>query len=276
MGMRKWEITKKLDEIVDFAGVAKYLDTPTKRYSSGMKVRLGFAVAAFLEPEILVVDEVLAVGDVEFQKKAIGKMQDVSHGEGRTVLFVSHNMASVKSLCDRGVVLDNGESVFKGKVDDAVSYYLNSTQEKRKIPLKDRTDRRGNGKLKIIDSYLVDGSNQRTEDLISGLPGKLVIEYVRKEKVDVKHLFLSISIFNEQEIFQTIIASDELGFKFQEIDYKGHFTIEFPKLNLRAGTYLYTIFISETRKFSAQYEEIDVIFNAGEIKVLPGDYPGGK
>ena len=106
LGMTKAEIAAKLDEIVDFSGCERYLDTPVKRYSSGMMVRLGFAVAAHLDPEILVVDEVLAVGDAEFQKKAIGKMQDVSRGEGRTVLFVSHNMASVKSLCKTGVLLE--------------------------------------------------------------------------------------------------------------------------------------------------------------------------
>ena len=126
MGMTKKEITRKLDEIVDFAGVERYLDTPVKRYSSGMTVRLGFAVAAFLEPEILVVDEVLTVGDAEFQKKAIGKMQDVSKGEGRTVLFVSHNMAAVKNLCTRGVVLENGTLAFDGTTDEAVNYYLNN------------------------------------------------------------------------------------------------------------------------------------------------------
>ena len=124
MGMTRAEISRKLDAIVDFAGVERYLDTPVKRYSSGMTVRLGFAVAAFLEPEILVVDEVLAVGDAEFQKKAIGKMQDVSRGEGRTVLFVSHNMAAVRSLCQRGVVLENGEMVFESGVNDAVEYYI--------------------------------------------------------------------------------------------------------------------------------------------------------
>ncbi|MCQ2216727.1 MAG: ABC transporter ATP-binding protein [Bacteroidales bacterium] len=124
MGMRKAEITRKLDEIVDFAGVERYIDTPVKRYSSGMTVRLGFAVAAFLEPEILVVDEVLAVGDAEFQKKAIGKMQDVSKGEGRTVLFVSHNMAAVKSLCHKGIVLENGTISYIGAADSAISKYL--------------------------------------------------------------------------------------------------------------------------------------------------------
>lgn len=124
MGMTKAEITRKLDEIVDFAGVERYLDTPVKRYSSGMTVRLGFAVAAFLEPEILVVDEVLTVGDAEFQKKAIGKMNDVAHSEGRTVLFVSHNMAAVKNLCTRGVVLQNGALAYDGTTEDAVNYYL--------------------------------------------------------------------------------------------------------------------------------------------------------
>ena len=124
MGMTKAEIRSKFDEIVDFAGVAKYVDTPVKRYSSGMMVRLGFAIAAHLEPEILVVDEVLAVGDAEFQKKAIGKMQEVSRGEGRTVLFVSHNMASIRALCRRGVLLNNGEIEFDGPIPDAIDLYM--------------------------------------------------------------------------------------------------------------------------------------------------------
>ena len=124
LGMTKQEINRKLDEIIDFSGCERYIDTPTKRYSSGMMVRLGFSVAAHLEPEILVVDEVLAVGDAEFQKKAIGKMQDVSKGEGRTVLFVSHNMTAVKSLCKKGIILQNGMIYYSGDVNSAVSQYL--------------------------------------------------------------------------------------------------------------------------------------------------------
>ncbi|MBR0170749.1 MAG: ABC transporter ATP-binding protein [Bacteroidales bacterium] len=126
LGMTKAEIAKKLDEIVDFSGCERYIDTPVKRYSSGMMVRLGFAVAAHLDPEILVVDEVLAVGDAEFQKKAIGKMQDVSKGEGRTVLFVSHNMNSIRALCKKGVLLDKGKIVTIGNISDVVDTYLNS------------------------------------------------------------------------------------------------------------------------------------------------------
>jgi lipopolysaccharide transport system ATP-binding protein len=126
LGMRKHEINRKFDEIVAFSGVERYIDTPVKRYSSGMYVRLAFAVAAHLESEILIVDEVLAVGDAEFQKKCIGKMNDVSKGEGRTVLFVSHSMASVKKLCNKGIVLHNGTNVFNGGVEEVIHYYENN------------------------------------------------------------------------------------------------------------------------------------------------------
>lgn len=147
MGMTKAEISRKLDEIVDFSGCERYVDTPVKRYSSGMTVRLGFAIAAHLEPEILVVDEVLAVGDAEFQKKAIGKMQDVSKGQGRTVLFVSHNMSSIRMLCNRGIVLENGHTVFDGDVDAAVSYYIED-QKNRGVNLM-------NGLKYINDSFKI-------------------------------------------------------------------------------------------------------------------------
>ena len=135
LGMTKKEIDRKIDEIVDFSGCERYIDTPVKRYSSGMTVRLGFAVAAHLDPEILVVAEVLAVGDAEFQKKAIGKMQDVSRGEGRTVLFVSHNMTSIKALCKRGIILKNGMLADDGEVDTVVTHYLrgDSAAENYKI-----------------------------------------------------------------------------------------------------------------------------------------------
>lgn len=130
LGMTKAEVNAKIDEIIEFSGCAMYVDTPVKRYSSGMRVRLAFAVAAHLEPDILVIDEVLAVGDAEFQKKAIGKMQDISQGEGRTVLFVSHNMASVKSLCTRAIVLENGSTIFEGGTNEAVDFYIENNENK--------------------------------------------------------------------------------------------------------------------------------------------------
>ncbi len=143
LGMRKEEVDRKFDEIVDFSGVEQFIDTPVKRYSSGMYVRLGFAVAAHLDPEILIVDEVLAVGDADFQRKCLGKMNDVAD-EGRTVLFVSHNMSSIKQLCEQGIYLSGGEINFEGKIEECIDRYLNIKQmtSKRIIDHITRIDER--------------------------------------------------------------------------------------------------------------------------------------
>ncbi|GIV39998.1 MAG: ABC transporter ATP-binding protein [Thermonema sp.] len=154
LGMSRREVRQKLDDIIDFAGIAKYADTPVKRYSSGMRVRLGFAVAAFLEPDILIVDEVLAVGDAEFQKRAVGKMKEVSSGQGRTVLFVSHNMASVQTLCQRGILLDQGKVLFDGNVEKAVGYYTTST-----VNLVSEYKKQQNEKNQINEVQLIDAFN---------------------------------------------------------------------------------------------------------------------
>lgn len=161
MGMSKHEIDRKLDEIVDFAGVERYLDTPVKRYSSGMTVRLGFAVAAFLEPEILVVDEVLTVGDAEFQKKAIGKMGEVSSQGGRTVLFVSHNMAAVRSLCNNGIVLKNGQMDFVGTANECVDHYICSKNDNmsRNIIIDGLKEDKVNGKELSIEEISIENDN---------------------------------------------------------------------------------------------------------------------
>lgn len=142
LGMHRSEIQRKFDEIVDFSGVEKFLDTPVKRYSSGMYVRLAFAVAAHLEPEILIVDEVLAVGDAEFQKKCMGKMEEVSQGQGRTILFVSHNMAAVRQLCERGILLEGGVVTFAGAMDETLRRYINPTSffQSASIDLSDQPD----------------------------------------------------------------------------------------------------------------------------------------
>ena len=163
LGMSKYEIASKLDEIVDFSGCERYLDTPVKRYSSGMMVRLGFAVAAHLDPEILVVDEVLAVGDAEFQKKAIGKMQDVSKGEGRTVLFVSHNMASIRTLCHSGIILEKGSVSFIGTADEAVDAYIsNNFNEIISHSIISDTHRDGevNKYLEFVEAEMLNNANE--------------------------------------------------------------------------------------------------------------------
>lgn len=194
MGMTKVEIDRKLDEIVDFAGVQMYVDTPVKRYSSGMTVRLGFAIAAHLEPEILVVDEVLAVGDAEFQKKAIGKMHDVAKGEGRTVLFVSHNMGAVRSLCTRGIVLDNGRLFYQGTVNEAVDVYINQCSTIVTNTIVERI----NSKIDYIDIHkIVFNGTESSDSIVYGNQKtiELRIDGFTKKPVDVavKVIFKTLS-----------------------------------------------------------------------------------
>ncbi|AEW87312.1 ABC transporter ATP-binding protein [Flavobacterium columnare NBRC 100251 = ATCC 23463] len=186
LGMTKAEINSKIDQIIDFSGCERYIDTPTKRYSSGMTVRLAFAVAAFLEPEILIIDEVLAVGDAEFQKKAIGKMQDISKGEGRTVLFVSHDMSTIKKLCKKVILLEHGTIKMIGDTDFIISEYLKVTHNSHiNFPLETFDEN-----LVVIDSYVANESFESV-DLVGfnrdvkvvmcleskGFRGSLIVEY---------------------------------------------------------------------------------------------------
>lgn len=195
MGMTKSEITRKLDEIISFAGIEKYIDTPTKRYSSGMTVRLGFAIAAHLEPEILVVDEVLAVGDAEFQKKAIGKMQDVSRGEGRTVLFVSHNMGAVKSLCNRGIILSNGQLEYiSSNIDDALSKYL-EVKTKSVSNIEESTNRSGTQDVIFADFYLENEYGSRLDTVITG--EDIFFVFVLKVNKKVNNVDLGFSLHDQ-------------------------------------------------------------------------------
>ncbi|MCW3789190.1 ABC transporter ATP-binding protein [Plebeiibacterium sediminum] len=181
MGMRKWEIERKLDEIVEFAGVAKYLDTPTKRYSSGMTVRLGFAIAAHLEPEILVVDEVLAVGDAEFQKKAIGKMQDVSTNDGRTVLFVSHNMASIETLCNKGIMLRNGIVTNEGEIKKVINTYLETAAELKPSLYYTKEKAPGNDFAKLLSVEVVNSQDIITDRYLIDEPIRIKIKYINNK-----------------------------------------------------------------------------------------------
>jgi lipopolysaccharide transport system ATP-binding protein len=167
LGMTKKEITSKIDEIIEFSGCERYIDTPVKRYSSGMTVRLAFAVAAFLEPEILVIDEVLAVGDAEFQKKAIGKMQDISRSGGRTVLFVSHNMAAVETLCTRVMSLREGRIIDSGNPSKVISKYLQeSSFSQSKIEFQNEEFSLGNDNIKIIYAAIENASNENKDDIV--------------------------------------------------------------------------------------------------------------
>lgn len=167
LGMTKKEIASKLDEIIEFSGCERYIDTPVKRYSSGMTVRLAFAVAAFLEPEILVVDEVLAVGDAEFQKKAIGKMQDISRGQGRTVLFVSHNMAAVETLCTRVISMKNGTLCGNGNPTKVISEYLQSSSSSERVISFDSIEKaKGNNNIRVLYAAIENASSENKNDII--------------------------------------------------------------------------------------------------------------
>lgn len=236
MGMTRAEITRKLDEIVDFSGCERYIDTPVKRYSSGMTVRLGFAVAAHLDPEILVVDEVLAVGDAEFQKKAIGKMQDVSKGEGRTVLFVSHNMTAVRNLCKNGYILKNGTIDFNGDIGCVIDRYLAEQEERSKMVLDAVKDRKGNGAIRLIDISFTDIKGNAKDNFNVGdeIIIKIKIETTERFKnSNTSQLDIGInnSLGERVTWLSTYLYSDKI-----ELD-NGCVKFHIPKLMLNEGTY---------------------------------------
>jgi len=248
LGMTKKEIASKLDEIIDFSGCERYIDTPVKRYSSGMYVRLAFAVAAFLEPEILIVDEVLAVGDAEFQKKAIGKMQDISKGQGRTVLFVSHNMAAVKSLCTRGIVLEYGKVVYEGGIDDAINRYL--SVKKDSINLIDRKDRIGAGNVKITDVKIIDADKIMTG---SNMKIEIVYETIVEEFV-INEFGVSIWDFKENKI---ISLSSTFKNQLDDISKSGTVICEIPDIPLVKGSYILNCFVSSLFGLEDYIESVD-------------------
>ena len=267
LGMTKAEIQSKEEEIIDFSGCALYIDTPVKRYSSGMRVRLAFAVAAHLEPDILVVDEVLAVGDAEFQKKAVGKMKAISGESGRTVLFVSHNMAAVKSLCTRALVLENGKMVFEGDTDDCVSFYLSKKQENKNLDFP--INFKGG---KIISFQALDSMNNESNLLLGescNFHLKLLIERPKETKVNIRY-----QIFDKNEKLITTLntfhlnANKVLDKREQEIKCK------ISPLNISPGVYnlgiqLMDLNLKKRLYQNDTFDEIVIesgdIFNTGKI-----------
>ena len=245
MGMTKQEIAAKLDEIVAFSGCEKYIDTPVKRYSSGMTVRLGFAVAAHLDPEILVVDEVLAVGDAEFQKKAIGKMQDVSRGEGRTVLFVSHNMTSVKQLCKSGILLENGSVAFIGTADETIEKYMAFNLEDVDKPLAERTDRSGNGRIRFTNVLFKNINGVPVSEAFVNQYLKIEFHFdINDPTIDPEKVIFACGLFDAYGVSVVTWVSDELSHNFDQFK-EGVISIEIPNLNLRPQTYNLGIQLSE-------------------------------
>lgn len=194
LGMTKKEIVRKFDEIVAFSGVEKFLDTPVKYYSSGMYVRLAFSVAAHMEPDILLLDEVLAVGDAEFQKKCMGKMEEVTKGEGRTIIFVSHNMEAIQKLCQKVILLEAGKVVAVGKTNDVIGTYLkNNPLTQEGAALRGRKDRKGHGRVKLI-SFFVESNGKRVDHLQTGGQYTFCFGYETADGKPAKNLNVALSI----------------------------------------------------------------------------------
>lgn len=266
LGMKQKEIKAKFDQIVDFSGVEKFLDTPVKRYSSGMYVRLAFAVAAHLEPEILIIDEVLSVGDADFQKKSLGRMSEISKS-GRTVLFVSHNMAAVQNLCNKGIVLKNGEVAFIGNQNDAVDFYLNTDQSKAS-QLLNRTDRIGGDLIKVVSIEITDLKDKPIDAVYCGQSFNIRLNFETSQPVKNKKVIPGISFKTTLGIPVFLHHSRLTKQIFNEIPEKGSFVFTIDSLALPVASYDidYSLVIDD--------HVSDGISSAMKINVINGDFFG--
>ncbi|MEZ4856631.1 MAG: ABC transporter ATP-binding protein [Gelidibacter sp.] len=239
LGMTKAEIKAKEDEIIDFSGCARYIDTPVKRYSSGMTVRLAFAVAAHLEPDILVVDEVLAVGDAEFQKKAIGKMQDISKTAGRTVLFVSHNMAAVKSLCNRAIILDQGKIIYEGNVDESLRIYKELSSNES-IAFNFSEHKPHYNTIKISKFSILDINGESISECLMG--DNFNFEFNIESKIETSFT-LRVAVFDDKENRILAFDSSDIGsvFEISKNQIKKIKCIVSESINLKSGKYYLNI-----------------------------------
>jgi lipopolysaccharide transport system ATP-binding protein len=268
LGMKRNEIDRKFDEIVDFSGVKKFIDTPVKRYSSGMYVRLAFAVAAHLEPEILVVDEVLAVGDAEFQKKCLGKMGDVAK-EGRTVLFVSHNMAAVSSLCNKGMVLRNGMvDCPLTNVDLAIDNYLKQVTKITQSQVGERADRQGEGQIHITGFQAVDKDGHAQGFVSSGQFVEFRIYYECKENRAHGNIVSAISFTSLAGSFVTMLSNQVAAEPFYSIPGRGYLACQIKKLPLSPGSYVLNLVINEGGRIQDWLQEAII------LTVESGDFFG--
>ena len=267
LGMSRREIKSRFDEIVDFSEVEKFLDTPVKRYSSGMYVRLAFAVAAHLEPEILIVDEVLAVGDAEFQKKCVGKMEDASSREGRTVLLVSHQLPLIQNLCTRCVLMDQGQIISDGPTDEVIGTYMTRGANLVKVALKEREDRAGKGRVKVISVAMRDADGSVIREAISGSEVCLSVEYFTRDGMTVENCIFCIDIKKEARSY---IALSTALVDSQKLIVSGYGRVDFiiPKWPLMEGNYHINTYVGSNGVME------DYIEDAVSIDVIDGDFYG--
>ncbi|HKX30506.1 MAG TPA: ABC transporter ATP-binding protein [Blastocatellia bacterium] len=267
LGMNRREIERRFDEIVAFSELEKFIDTPVKRYSSGMYLRLAFAVAAHLEPEILLVDEVLAVGDAAFQKKCLGKLGEVSRS-GRTVLFVSHNLAALLNFCERGILLDRGRIAADDRIEPVVQRYLKSLRAATPSDLSNYADRQGNGRVRFTRVHFEDEQGSRLEQAVAGRPLVIALDYRSTENRALPNCRASIAFHDTlgQVLFNCsseLVIHDPIM-----LPPAGTIRCLIPRFPLSQSQYLLTIFLEVNREVE------DWILNAIELEVVDGDFYG--
>jgi lipopolysaccharide transport system ATP-binding protein len=266
LGMTRAEIARQFDAIVAFAEIERFVDTAVKHYSSGMYVRLAFSVAAHLDPDILVIDEVLAVGDAAFQKRCLGKMRDVARA-GRTVLFVSHNMAAVQALCTRGLYLKQGRVALDGTVERVVDMHMADTTEALGQPLHERTDRTGDGRLRFTGSWIENAAGERTASLVLGKTGTLCLAY--EAQAELEDVFVAFDLRDGNGEAVTNCNTADTGCDFARVPAgRGVFRCELPRFPIRAGRYTGNIYCASRGTVA------DFIVAAHEIGVEDGDFYG--
>lgn len=267
LGMARGEIARKFDEIVAFAELEQFIDTPVKRYSSGMYIRLAFAVAAHLEPEILLIDEVLAVGDAAFQKKCLGKMGEIAQ-HGRTVLFVSHNTAAMLNLCRRGLLIERGRLVADGAIEPVIQQYLRGLRVATPWDLRQCTERQGRGRVRFTRVRFEDGAGGTIEQGVSGHPLVIALDYEAEGMTSLPNCRASVAFYDG--LGQTLFnCSSELVVRDPiELPARGTLRCRLPQLPLSQNRYLLTLFLEVNREVE------DWIINGIELEVVDGDFYG--
>jgi lipopolysaccharide transport system ATP-binding protein len=260
LGMRRLEIRSRFDEIVDFAGVGSFIDVPVKWYSSGMYVRLAFAVAAHLDPEVLIVDEVLSVGDLAFQRKCLGRIDEIAHG-GRTVLFVSHNLTSVASLCSTGCFLAGGRLMMQGAMDQVIERYVASTRLEAATALAERTDRDGTGQLRFVEIRL---QSERGGPPVVG--EELDVEVRYEGGKNLKNVMVGLAVYGVMGEPLFVASTRIRGADFDLAPPEGLFRCRIPRLPLAPGPYAVNVY-AEVNGVIA-----DWVQNAADFEVLEGDF----
>ncbi len=264
LGMKKIEIDQKFDEIVEFSGILKYIDTPVKRYSSGMRVRLAFSVAAHLEADILLVDEVLAVGDVDFQKKAIGKIKDVTREGTRTVLFVSHNLSSIRKLCKKCILMEEGELKEYGSTREIIGKYLSNDNNIIPSDLTKIKNRKGNGEIKFVHANLRNDLSDYCNKFSIG--DNLVMEFTIERFTDLESVKIGVEIITEDGIKICNMINDDSNFSINDLSRKENLILTLPDIRFYPGTYFISLWAGNQNSLDT-YDRIE---NCISFQIIDG------